>query len=206
MRTILPVLLVLLAALLPGAAGAGPLEDAAVAYGRKDYATALRIWRPLADLGNPAAQFNVGLMYDNGHGVAQDYAAAVKWYRLAAAQGDAQAQYNLGFMYDNGQGTARDYAEAAKWYRLAAAQGDPRAQDSLGQLYANGQGVPRDFVRAHMWLSLAAMSGKSSSAAKNRDVVAKQLTPPQASESQELARACRARQFKGCDSLNVRSN
>lgn len=206
MRPILPVLLVLFAVLLPAAAGAGPLEDAAVAYSRKDYATALRIWLPLADLGNPAAQFNVGLMYDNGQGVAQDYAAAVKWYRLAAVQGDAQAQYNLGFMYDNGQGTARDYAEAVKWYRLAAAQGDPRAQDSLGQLYANGQGVPKDFVRSHMWFSLAAMSGKSTSAAMNREVVAKQLTPQQAREAQELARVCRARQFKGCDSLNLRSN
>lgn len=206
MRTILPVLMVLLAAVLPGAAEAGPLEDAALAYSRKDYATALRIWRPLADLGNPAAQFNVGLMYDNGQGVAQDYAAAVKWYRLAAAQGDAQAQYNLGYMYDIGQGTARDFVEAAKWYRLAAAQGDPRAQDSLGQMYANGQGVPKDFVRAHMWFSLAAMPGKSSSAAKNRDVIAKQLTPQQASEAQELARACLARLFKGCDWLNARSN
>ncbi len=206
MRRILPALLVLLAALAPGATSAGPLEDAAIAYSRKDYAAALRIWLPLAELGNPAAQFNVGLMYDNGQGVPQDYAAAVKWYRLAAAQGDAQAQYNLGYMYDNGQGTARDFAEAARWYRLAAAQGDPRAQDSLGQMYANGQGVPKDFVRAYMWFSVAAMSGKSSSAAMNREVIARQLTPQRAREAQDLAQACRARLFKGCDTLNTRSN
>ena len=206
MRRILPFLLALLAVFLPGASSAGPLEDAAVAYSRKDFATALRIWRPLAELGNAAAQFNVGLMYDNGQGVPQDYAAAVKWYRLAAAQGDAQAQYNLGYMYDNGQGTARDFAEAAKWYRLAAAQGDPRAQDSLGQMYANGQGVPKDFVRAYMWFSVAAMSGKSSSAAMNREVIARQLTPQRAREAQDLAQACRARLFKGCDTLNTRSN
>ena len=72
MRRILPFLLALLAVFLPGASSAGPLEDAAVAYSRKDFATALRIWRPLAELGNAAAQFNVGLMYDNGQGVPQD--------------------------------------------------------------------------------------------------------------------------------------
>ena len=46
------------------------------------------------------AQYNLGVMYDNGDGVPQDYKEAVKWYRLAAEQGDASAQYNLGLMYE----------------------------------------------------------------------------------------------------------
>ena len=181
------------------ASGADPLQEAAAAYVRKDYATALKVWRPLAALGNPAAQFNLGLMYDNGQGVAQDYAEAVKWYSLAAVQGDAQAQYNLGYMYDNGLGTVRNYPEAVKWYRLAAAQGDARAQAVLALMYANGQGVERDFVRAYMWSSLAVMSGNSASAAQNREVLARQLTPKQLGAAEELARTCRERQFKGCD-------
>ena len=49
-----------------------------------DYATALSLWRRLADQGNPRAQGKLGGMYYNGHGVAQDYAEAVKWFRLAA--------------------------------------------------------------------------------------------------------------------------
>ncbi len=199
MRLFLPVLLALLVAFSPGRVLAGSLEEAAEAYLRKDYATALSVWRPLAALGNAVAQFNLGLLYDNGQGVEQDAAEAVKWYSLAAAQGDAQAQYNLGYMYDNGQGTLRNYAEAAKWYRLAAAQGDTRAQSSLAVLYASGQGVERDFVRAYMWFSVAVLSGKSASAATNREVVAKQLTQQEVDEGAELARACLARQFKGCE-------
>jgi len=198
-RLVLPVLLALVGVLSPGKGLAGPLEDAAAAYVRKDYATALSVWRPLAALGNAAAQFNLGLMYDNGQGVARDYAEAVKWYSLAAAQGDAQAQYNLGYMYDNGQGTLQNYAEAVRWYRLAAAQGDPRAQASLGLMYANGQGVERDFMRSYLWFSVAVMSGKAASAAANREVVARQLTPQQVGEAGDLARACLARRFKGCD-------
>jgi TPR repeat protein len=45
-------------------AAAGPLEDGAEAAERGDYATALRLWRPLADQGNPYAQYKVGLAYD----------------------------------------------------------------------------------------------------------------------------------------------
>ena len=48
--------------------------------------------------GNAAAQFNLGVMYENGRGVRRDDAEAVKWYRQAAAQGLAQAQFNLGVM------------------------------------------------------------------------------------------------------------
>jgi TPR repeat protein len=77
---------------------AGPLEDAIAANDRGDYATALRLLGPLADQGNARAQFNLGLMYDEGRGVAQNKAEALKWYGLAANQGHAIAQYNLGLM------------------------------------------------------------------------------------------------------------
>ncbi|MDA9060739.1 sel1 repeat family protein, partial [Planktomarina temperata] len=65
------------------------------AYNAGDYATALQEWKPLAEAGNVVAQYNLGVMYDNGYGVPQDYAEAVKWYRLAAEQGYDSAQYNL---------------------------------------------------------------------------------------------------------------
>ena len=60
--------------------------------------------RRLAEQGHAKAQYNLGLMYDNGEGVPENDSEAVKWYRLAAEQGIATAQYNLGIMYDNGEG------------------------------------------------------------------------------------------------------
>jgi TPR repeat protein len=65
---------------------AGPYEDAVAAYNRGDYATALRLLRPLAEQGDVVAQFNLGTMYANGHGVSQNYAEAAKWYRLVRAR------------------------------------------------------------------------------------------------------------------------
>ncbi len=48
------------------------LEDAEAAYAKGDYATALRLFRPLADQGNAKAQYNLGSMYPVGWGVLRD--------------------------------------------------------------------------------------------------------------------------------------
>jgi TPR repeat protein len=169
---------------------AGPLEDANAAHERGDYATALRLWRPLADQGDAAAQFNLGVMYASGRGIPQNYAEALKWFRLAAAQGSAGAQFFLGNMYLSGQGVPESYAEAVKWYRLAADQGNATAQVFLGNMYAYGQGVPQDHVRAHMWFNLSAAHG-GQVAAEARDNIARRMTPAQIAEAQKLAREWR---------------
>ena len=97
-------------------------DEALAAYERRDYATAAREWRPLAEQGDAEAQYFLGLMYRNGQGVPQDYAEAVQWYRKAAEQGDATAQLSLGLMYGMGQGVPRDLTQAHMWLNLAASR------------------------------------------------------------------------------------
>jgi TPR repeat protein len=75
-------------------ANAGPLDDVKAAYKRGDYATALRLFRPLAEQGGSTAQHNLGIMYVNGLGVAQDYAQAYMWLSLAVAAGAGGAREN----------------------------------------------------------------------------------------------------------------
>ena len=188
----------LITMLMAGVVWAGLQDDALEAYLRKDYAAVLKIVEPPAIKGEAWAQSWLADAYSNGQGVAQSYAEAVKWYRLAAQQGDASAQYNLGVMYDNGRGVAQSYAEAVKWYRLAAQQGYALAQSNLGAMYDNGQGVVQDYVKAHSWFNLGAVNGNTN-AVKNRDIVARRMTPQQIADAQKLARDCQARQFKGCD-------
>jgi len=91
-----------------GSVAAGPQEDAALALLRGDYATAERLFRPLADQGDAFAQSTLGVMYATGRGVTQNYGAAVNWYRKAADQGHAQGQAGLGVMYMTGQGVPKD--------------------------------------------------------------------------------------------------
>lgn len=144
-----------------GTAWGEAFEDGLAAAERKDYATAIKLWRPLTE------------------------------------QGDARAQNNLGVMYEKGQGVLQDYKEAVRLYRLAADQGNVPAQSNLGSMYANGHEVLQDYARAHMWWNLASAAGNATSI-KNRDKVAKLMTPQQIEKAQELAKACQARNFKGC--------
>ncbi len=156
--------------------------------------TAFQLFRPLADQGVAEAQFNLGLMYDGGHGLPQNQAEAVRWYRKAADQGSAHAQYNLGVKYDHGEGVPQDDAEAVRWYRQAADQGFANAQYNLGAMYEDGQGVPKDNVQAYKWFDLAAARFSASEsetrnqAVSNRGALAKMMTPAQIAEAQRLAR------------------
>ena len=162
-----------------------------------DFATALQEWTPLAEAGDASAQYNLGVMYQNGQGVPQDYAEAVKWYRLAADQGNADAQTNLGVMYGNGDGVPQDYAEAVRLYRLAADQGYARAQSNLGLMYEYGRGVLQDKVMAHMWYNIGAANGIELGGT-NRDSIAEGMTPSDISTAQAMARDCMSSGYKKC--------
>jgi TPR repeat protein len=107
-------------------------------YLKGDYDAAYDEWLPLAELGDAEAQYNIGVMYDEGAGRPRDLAAAAGWYRKAAQQGFMDAQANLGMMYYHGQGVPRDPAEAARWFRRAADQGDTEAARYLEILGPTG--------------------------------------------------------------------
>jgi TPR repeat protein len=96
---LLTMILVLVMCGAAAPAGANPIEDAVAAYNKRDFATALRLLRPLADQGNAEAQNNLGIMYRNGQGVPRDAAAALTWFHKAAEQGEPVAQLNIGLMY-----------------------------------------------------------------------------------------------------------
>ncbi len=73
---------------------------------RGDYAAALHDWLPLAEQGHAQAQYNLGITYLIGNGVAQDNAEAVRWYRKAADL-DAVAVRPDGRAGDVGKGGMR---------------------------------------------------------------------------------------------------
>lgn len=182
------IALVMVGLAIAGPALADPFEDAKAAYQRGDYASALRLWRPLAEDGDSNAQFWLGAAYDLGRGVTTDYGAAAVWYRKAADQGQVNAQFNLAHLYEQNQGVPADYAmqAAASWYRRAADQGFRAAQGNLGILFATGRGVRRDYVQAYKWFDLAGENA-------NREFVAARMTRNQVDEAEAMVRAWQAR-------------
>lgn len=142
-RTLLAlgVLLSSLAAPCAQADVAKDFDAAAKAHRRGEYATAMRLWKPLAEKGLVNAQFNLAQMYRYGDGIGADSGEALKWYRRAALQGDKEAQFNIGSMYMNGEGVARDEEEAHRWFTLNRHQHhhhhhSPQYQAWLGQARA----------------------------------------------------------------------
>ena len=93
-----------------------------------------------ASQGLANAQYQLGLLYERGEGVARDDAAAARWYRQAAQQGEVAAQTNLGLMYRDGRGV-----RAGRSARLRLAQprgrGDERTTAERGP--ARGAGARR---------------------------------------------------------------
>jgi TPR repeat protein len=144
---------------------------------------------------------NLGALYALGYGVPQDYAKAREWYEKAAALGNVWAAVFLGELYSLGHGVQQDFVQAGEWFQRAADQGNEKTQVNLRELYAKGTGLPQDDVRAYRWWSLALAQEvcyQQHEATKNRDEVARRMTPAQIAESRRLAQQCQARQFKGC--------
>ena len=81
---------------------------------------ALKVLIPLAQDGDPQAQYELAGFYHYGYVGANDYAKALKWYRASARQGYADSMVGLSVMYLGGQGVAKDRREAFVWLNLAA--------------------------------------------------------------------------------------
>lgn len=86
MRNLIGLLFVSVLLSFSHSASAGQYEDGTAAYDRKDYATALRLWRPLADRGDARALLKLGEMYWFGRGVTRDDVQAYMWTNLARAR------------------------------------------------------------------------------------------------------------------------
>src|SRR3954471_17106540 len=98
---------------------------------------------------------------------------ALVWLRKAARQSRCGAE-------------SRELHVAVKFPRTGPAASPLGPACALsGAMYANGRGVPKDAVQAYRWLNLAAARGQAD-AGKNRDRVAKTMTPAQIAEAQRL--------------------
>ncbi|MDI1302615.1 MAG: tetratricopeptide repeat protein [bacterium] len=122
--------------LLAGAPAGADLQSGLGAMKRSDYATALKNLAPLAESGDPAAQFGMGQMYLNGWGVRKNEAEAARWMQKAAAQGNTGAQKILASMYRYGLGVAKSPEEEKKWSRKALEGEAASAQFQSAEFYA----------------------------------------------------------------------
>lgn len=127
----------------------------AAAFDKRDFSTALRLLSPLADRGDPIAQYFVGVMYLRGFGIEADPSRAVVLLSGAATAGIADAQNYVAAFYRRGDHVQKDYAQAMQWYLLAARQDYQNAQYRIALLYDQNDYGSRDIKLAYMWACIA---------------------------------------------------
>ena len=120
---------------------------------KKDRTKALYYWEVGAKLGSFAAQYNLGVSYQNGKGVNIDHAKAKEYYEMAALQGDAESQFCLGACYIAQRGIKR---EQMAWIF--------KRNLTMEEITANKNGVMEMFVgfiidKGMKWFAKAAEQG-----------------------------------------------
>ncbi|MAO57488.1 MAG: hypothetical protein CMM61_17575 [Rhodospirillaceae bacterium] len=150
---------VLVLTLLAAPVARADFQAGLTAYEQGDFKAAMRAWLPLAEAGDPEAQFRVGRLYDVGEGTPPDGKQAVYWYGKAHGQGNRKATYNLGQIYYSGRIVTKNESSAAKYFQIAAESGHVDAQVNFGVFNLLGKGLKQDLIEGYRWLLIAKSRG-----------------------------------------------
>ena len=173
----------------------------------QDYEKAAYWLRLAAEQGNVEARDDLGSLYgslgfkyDQGEDVEQDDEMAVYWFKRAAELGNATSAFVLYVNYSMGKGVEEDDEMAMQWLRKAAEPGNALSLRLLAGMYEKGRGVPRNYVYAYMWMDIASDDdGFEGEGRRALEEFEKEMTPSQIQKAKELARACKRKQYKGCE-------
>jgi len=119
-------------------ASSGAFTDFAsglAAFREKAYGDAHDRWQECARQGSADCQYGLGVIYDEGLGVAADIYQALVWYEQAARQDHPDALMQLGFLYATGRdGIVQDPVQAWAWFARAASLGVPGAAEGRNRV------------------------------------------------------------------------
>lgn len=124
------------------------LASGIAAFEAKEFRRSRQLLQPLAENGNPQAQYRLAVQYQAGLGVVQNQLQAYHWMREAAEQNHALALHGLGIMYLYGECVEKNEQEAAEWLHRAADQGLAGSMAALAGMYEQGLGVEKNAAKA----------------------------------------------------------
>ena len=127
-------------------------EDALTYAANNDFKSAYEACREVLEPIDEETQYNWGVAYYNGMGIAQNYEKAYYYFKIAADKGYASAQRALGGMYLFGQYVAKDITSAIEYFSKAAEAKDGNAALNLAIIYYNGKETSQNYKEAYRWL------------------------------------------------------
>ena len=116
-----------------------------------NYSMAMEWFKKASELGNTDALYNIGLLYQNGHGVTKDYVIAKEWFLKGAEKNNYRSLYAIGNLYLKGLGITKDITTAMAYFIKSAILGYSVAMNQIGLLYHNGEIVEKNYELAKEW-------------------------------------------------------
>ena len=110
------------------------IDHVKVLIDSKNYSQAYAAALPLAEAGNPLAQYEVGKLLFDGSGIDKDLKMSLYWYTKAAEQDHINSQYNLAQMFLDALGTKQSFDKAYYWLRRAHDLGDEECGEQMQEL------------------------------------------------------------------------
>jgi len=89
------------------------------------------LWLHSANMGNPRAQANVGLMLLQGQIVERNTSEGLKWLTTSAENGNPLCQYYLGLFYFQGKDVQQDFNKGIYWLERAVEKDEAQAMNTL---------------------------------------------------------------------------
>ena len=115
---------------------------------RRDFSKAKQLLLEAANSEDAQAQFSLGLIYRDGHGVPANSTEAFNWFKRAADNGDGSSALLVGNYYNNGHVIGRNREKAIEYYIKSSEKNNPWAQFVLGRAYLKGEGVEKNPSKA----------------------------------------------------------
>ena len=122
-------------------------------YDAEQFQEAVHWYKLGAEGGQLECWFRIGLIYEEGKGVAKDPAYAAQCYEKGLAQKQDSGKRigcanRLGALYYDGNGVEKDYAKAFQLLKYAYDHDNNWGVCYLGKLYFRGWGTQQDYGKA----------------------------------------------------------
>lgn len=128
-------------------------------YIRGDFAQAESAWVSQANVGDPKAQYALGMMKTLWAETEDDLIDGARWYERSAQSGHPMGAYHFALALETGKGVEFDSTRGTEWMAKAAHAGVAQAQYLFGLAYELGVGVPQDLREAVFWMAQATSRG-----------------------------------------------
>ena len=133
-------------------------------------------YQKAAQLGEPIAQYELGMAYFNGEGVEENHDKGWKWLLKSAQQGYVEAECQVGLFYQYGYGVKKNLKAANQWFERAAKKGHTQSMRNLGFLYFSETSI-KNKKKASFWFRKAVVAMAKD--ARNGRTYQQTIVPPQ---------------------------